>query len=522
LTGVGRSTGSVHPAVLVDRDLGTIWTSPATYPARGYVIVRMDAIRSIGEIRWLFGKTGRADRIVIEVSSDRTTWREVGRARNAPVGEWQKLEVVTKGRYVRFTFQNIRGDRWLGGLVEIEVHPPKPAPTPTPSPEPETPTPIADGIVRNASFEDGRTPWYMDAGAYRSSRKVHGGALSIALEAGGGFADQHVALSSSESYELSVWGALGSSYDVAYAGVVFRDSNNVRLTALEPDMIEFSRSSYENKSIQFSVDPRVARVTVFIWKEAGGGRFFADDIQIRKIDGIVPPENLQSAVGCQSLIVPGYFDPVATSLWEETAGSGTGVRMVIVNPNSGVGSRYNAVWSEVVAMSRASGFTVLAYVQTDYGSRPAVEVIQEIDQYRAWYGITDFFLDEAATAYEAVETYRQVARYIHDGGGLTVLNFGWMPHPAYMQFTDIAGVFESTFAGYRDDYDRPEWFYSYPAERFLHIVHSTPATSWETAMQLSRERNAGYVWITDDDTVSYYKSLPSFWTSLNEATSPGC
>ena len=166
LTGVGRSVGSVHPSVLVDRDLSTIWTSSATTPRSGYVIVALDQVRPIGEIRWLFGKSGRADQIRIAVSTDRVSWTEVGRARNAAVGNWQSLSVLVKARYVRFTFVNIRGDRWLGGLVEVEVHPPKPKPTPTPSPDPATPPPAPDGIVRNASFEVGRTPWYLNAGAY--------------------------------------------------------------------------------------------------------------------------------------------------------------------------------------------------------------------------------------------------------------------------------------------------------------------------------------------------------------------
>ena len=96
---------------------------------------------------------------------------------------------------------------------------------------------LADGIVRNASFESGRAPWYLDAGAYRSSRLVHGGGLAIALNADGGFADQAVKLTPGASYELSVWGALGGSWDVGYAGVVFRDANGTRLTPLEPPMI---------------------------------------------------------------------------------------------------------------------------------------------------------------------------------------------------------------------------------------------------------------------------------------------
>src|SRR4029079_15281460 len=110
-------------------------------PRSGYVIVALDQVRPIGEIRWLFGKSGRADQIRIAVSTDRASWIDVGRARNAAVGDWQSLGVTGRARHVLFSLVNIRCDRWLGGLVEIEVHPPAPKPTPTPPPDPATPPP---------------------------------------------------------------------------------------------------------------------------------------------------------------------------------------------------------------------------------------------------------------------------------------------------------------------------------------------------------------------------------------------
>jgi hypothetical protein len=286
-------------------------------------------------------------------------------------------------------------------------------------------------------------------------------------------------------------------------------------------MMEFTHDTYHQKALQFQVDKRVAKVTIFVWKEAGGARFYADDIEIRRIADLNMPPPSQVA-GCQSLIVPGYFDPWTTRLWDQTTATGSGVKMVIVNPNSGVGDRAEQIWVQVVAAARSAGFTVLGYVQTDYGTRSASAVIAEMDTYRKWYGVRDFFLDEADTRFESVERYRAMATNIHSGGGIAVLNFGWAPHPSYMQFTDVAGVYESDFAEYRDDYARPAWFADFPASRFLHIVHSTPSGSWQDAVDLSRQRNAGYVWITDDDTPSYYKSLPSYWASLNKEVRAGC
>jgi hypothetical protein len=111
--------------------------------------------------------------------------------------------------------------------------------------------------------------------------------------------------------------------------------------------------------------------------------------------------------------------------------------------------------------------------------------------------------------------------YVHSIGGTAMLNFGWTPNPAFMEFTDIASVFEGTYDQYVA-HDQPAWMDTYPADRFLNIVHSVPTAKWGDALRLSKTRNAGYVWLTDDAVVSYYKSLPGFWNDLNLKTKRTC
>ena len=340
---------------------------------------------------------------------------------------------------------NVRGDRWLGGLVEVEVHPPAPRPTPTPAPDPATPVPVPDGIVRNASFEIGRSPWYLNAGAYRTTQKVHGGGLAIALKSDGGFADQAIKVTAGASYELSVWGAMSNAWDVGYAGVVFRDAKGVRLTSLEPPMIEFTHNAYRQKALQFQVDKRVEkrhdlRLEGSRWRPLLRGRHR-------------DPAHRGSEHAADRA-----RSPAASRSWfRATSTRGrpdSGTRRLPPAPASGwSSSTRTAAW--VTGPSRcgsrswrrreSAGFTVLGYVQTDYGTRSASAVIAEMDTYRKWYGVRDFFLDEADTRFESLERYRAMATNIHDGGGIAVLNFGWAPHPSYMQFTDIAGVYESNY-----------------------------------------------------------------------------
>jgi hypothetical protein len=607
VTGASRSSGSQTSMNVVDRDLGTIWTSPGTRPSTAFVMIQLDTGRTIGRIRWLWGQTGYADRVQIEVSRDKTTWTRVATVRNARVGTWQGLDVQRKVRYIRFTFENPNRDPWVGGLAEVEVYSaasilpvvtsiatgtptntptatasptegtttpeaatptetptetgdgtptgtegtpagsPTPSPTPkatatgtststptatatststpiptaTPSPTP-SPTPQADGIVTNASFERGKSPWYTEDYANVTNEASHGGAYSMGLNPTGGYAGERILLGTTNIYELRGWGKLSQPFDVGYLGVTFQDANGTRLRDLEPRMIEFTATTFETKSLRFSVPPQVARVFLSIYKGRGDAAYYVDDLSIRVVTSPTPTPS-PPAVGCQRLMMPGYFHP-DTGYWNEALSTGSGLGIVIVNPNSGVDVRYDPVWDAPIAQARARGFTVLGYIATGFGRRSASSVIEEINRYVEWYGIRDFFLDEATVAYSSVETYRPMVDYIHRIGGIAMLNFGDHPHPAYMQFTDIANVFEYYADDYVNRYQPPAWYADYPPSRFSHIVFNVPPDQMSEILQLSRERNTAYVWLTDEqfENVVLYKRLPPFWTEINEAVQSGC
>src|SRR5205085_374626 len=153
-------------------------------------------------------------------------------------------------RYVRFRFVNIRGDRWLGGLAEVEMRPPLKKPTPTVAPVP-------DAMIRNASFESGRAPWYGDSGVRIVSGNAHGGTHAVELASAGGFSDQIVTVQPGATYEFTVWGNLDAAYDVAWAGLTYRDAGGKRVSNLEPEMLEWSKVGYSRLSMQVSIPASV-------------------------------------------------------------------------------------------------------------------------------------------------------------------------------------------------------------------------------------------------------------------------
>lgn len=376
-----------------------------------------------------------------------------------------------------------------------------------------------DGIVTNPSFERGATGWSTEPGAAVVDEAASGGSRSMRLAASGGYAGQWVDLGHGQVYELSAWGRLDVPGNAGQVGVVFFARDGTRLRSLEPGVLLVTGTTFAAGSLRFSVPASVDRMSVAIYKGAGGSRMYVDDVVVRPVFGA--PDPAPPTGGCQHLMLPGYFDP-STGLWDQATTGGSALGMAVFNPASGPGARYSAAYAEKVNAARAAGRTPFGYVYALYGERPMADVLADIDRYAAWYGITNVFLDNGATDLAGVPYFRSVVAHVHGNGGVALINFGWTPHQAYMAFTDIANIFEDSAAVYATAYDRPDWILGYPATRFSHIVSDTPAVRVAEVVALSRQRNAAYVWISDDNGPVLYKNLPTYWAEINEAVATGC
>jgi hypothetical protein len=119
-------------------------------PSSAYVYVTIGSVLPIGTIRWVYGTADIGDDLTIQVSNDKATWTDVHTAGNAPVGEWQAVNLTNvSGKYIRWFFRNPNSDSVIGGLAEIEVYAPgaykgdvEPTATPTGSATAE-PTEVA-------------------------------------------------------------------------------------------------------------------------------------------------------------------------------------------------------------------------------------------------------------------------------------------------------------------------------------------------------------------------------------------
>ena len=222
------------------------------------------------------------------------------------------------------------------------------------------------------------------------------------------------------------------------------------------------------------------------------------------------------AAAAQTMAVPAYFYP--GSYWTQLDQAKPGVGVAVMNPNSGPGSGPDPNYVAAVKSAEAAGITVVGYVYTSYGSRSIAAVESDINNYYSWYPDLDgIFLDGASTSCANEPYYATLNRYVKSkgGAGLTVLNPGTQTNQCYEPAADILLTFEGSDTQYVNSYSAPSWVAHYPASHFWHVIYGTPTVSaMATAVQLSKARNAGYVYVTSASLPNPYDLLPTglYWT----------
>jgi uncharacterized repeat protein (TIGR02543 family) len=227
----------------------------------------------------------------------------------------------------------------------------------------------------------------------------------------------------------------------------------------------------------------------------------------------------------QQIAVPAYFPP-SSSYWSGLLPYVPPAEIIVVNPNNGPGTGYTSRISD----ARSRGARVLGYVYTKYANtvdnplhggvrdRTVAAVQADIDEYyRLYPNLGGIFLDEITSDCSYVDTYyRPIFHHMRNAhpGATVVLNPGRVVESCYLGVADIVVTFEGSFTSYVNDWSSrgPTWETNAYSERIWHIVHTASPTQWKTALELSRTRSAGYVYVTsltaDENT---YGALPPYF-----------
>ena len=232
-----------------------------------------------------------------------------------------------------------------------------------------------------------------------------------------------------------------------------------------------------------------------------------------------------SLSGQVRLGAPSYQDP-GTAQWAGWEAPGAqAVGIMIVNLNNGDDEIYYPSVDEAIRATRKKGILVIGYTYTGYGTRDPKVVRRKVDAVYRNYLVDGIFFDEVPTDCNASNSYlptqflyyQQLTNYVREKAGarITVLNPGtYSPSDCWMGITNILMNWEDPgLANYRDNYVDFAWVHKYPPDRFWHIVYGMNAGELSAALQLAKQRNAGWVYLTNEAGDNPYNSAPSYWNA---------
>ncbi|WP_204042364.1 spherulation-specific family 4 protein [Acrocarpospora phusangensis] len=219
----------------------------------------------------------------------------------------------------------------------------------------------------------------------------------------------------------------------------------------------------------------------------------------------------------QLLGVPAYFAPAT---WGRLSGPG----IAVANPVSGPGRTVDAELAQAMRAAHERGVTVLGYVTTGYLGRTgrvtrfgetgrAAWLAQTQQEIAAWYrlygehGLTGVFLDEVADDCASADGYRDLRAFTrrYDPAARLAANPGTGVPECFSDVADVLVSFEGDLETYRG-WQPPQWQLTQDPRRFWHLVHDAPAPA--EAMNLGKQRNAGYMYVTPDVLANPWDTLP--------------
>jgi hypothetical protein len=253
-----------------------------------------------------------------------------------------------------------------------------------------------------------------------------------------------------------------------------------------------------------------------------------------------------AAATTQHIAVPAYFNPSGSTYWTQLAQSAPAVGVAIANPNNGPGTAFDQGYANAIRAAADAGVRVIGYVDTGYfgttgrttrngQTTTAAWTTQSEGDVATWYslygsyGLGGIFFDDGLADCAHVGLYQAVNTYTkqNHAGAYTVDNPGTAAEQCYADAADTIVMFEGSYASYTG-WSAPAWELGYAdPNKFYHLVYATPSQANEAnAMTLSKQRNAGYVYVTPDDLPNPWDTLPTgtYWSDeLTRAggTGPG-
>lgn len=264
-----------------------------------------------------------------------------------------------------------------------------------------------------------------------------------------------------------------------------------------------------------------------------------------------PPSAQDEITIAQQLAVPSYIHPgVDPDAWTRLMNSAPGtVGIGVANVINGPDYLPFANWASVIQGAHAAGIRMIGYVDTGYlgttgqrtrlGSTAVADWISQIERdINAWYAfygpeLGGIFFDQVQNAcgptpesFEWADLYRELSDYVKRShpDALTVANPGIVVPECYENSADVLITFEGSYASYAAETYEPLSWDPVDPKKIWHIVYGAASPAeMEDAIALSKSRQAGFVFVTDDVLANPYDTLPApdYWAAEQVSIAPG-
>lgn len=171
---------------------------------------------------------------------------------------------------------------------------------------PVDPTQPNENLIQDGGFESSPSAWQDWGNSTVSSASPLSGTYALELASGAGGRGYSVSSAiAPQSYVLSGWGRFANTATgTAYIGVKGETSAG---TPFE-HALTFTDTTYRQKTLTFTAAENVSWMTVYVWKGANTGLFFADDISLTAVEttanspsSVTPNEKQSGSAAVNSL-----------------------------------------------------------------------------------------------------------------------------------------------------------------------------------------------------------------------------
>jgi Spherulation-specific family 4 len=215
---------------------------------------------------------------------------------------------------------------------------------------------------------------------------------------------------------------------------------------------------------------------------------------------------------------PNWYD-APNYVWDDVASAGSKVSITaVINPNNGPGiGGPNADYTRGINDLAAGGVRMVGYVFTNYGARLISDIKADIDNYATNFtNISGIFFDEASTDLTKLAYYKEIHDYaltksqfnqVFTNPGVQIPE-SFLKTPTVTAETSV--IFENQ-TGW-NTYATDSYVAGLNPNKTAAIIYNVPTFAQaKSAIDLTVQRNIGYVYVTNDILPNPYDSIPSYW-----------